>query len=256
MRHWGLATIAVGLGLAGAHARADDITAIYEASWAGLPAAHIRLTLHDAPGGYRNEIAIGSEGLPHLVTKFRGSAVAEGRLSPAGAPLPAHFDANYDLRKRRDRLLRMNFTARAGTIVAERGPADTSRKAELAEKFRRDVIDPLSVITLIRAAVRRGETNFTIPVYDGARRFDTVVRVLPREPKDPGVHLALSLHPIAGFKGETSEDGDPDDAPRPVSLTLSDDASLLPLEMSVSIYYLPLRVTLERFCKPGEACGW
>ena len=219
-----------------------------------MPAARIRLSLHEGPEGYRDEIAIGSEGLPRLVTKFRGTAVAAGKIA-GPSPMPARYDANYDLRKRKNRQLRMTFAAKDGATLAERGPGDTSRKPELAARFRRNVIDPLSVITLIRAALRRGETAFTIPVYDGARRFDAIVKVLPRERRNPGVHLALSLRAIAGFKGETSEDGDPDDAPRPVSLTLSDDARLMPLKMSVPVWFLPLTVRLVRLCGGGEpAC--
>jgi hypothetical protein len=239
----------------GGAARAEDLSALYHASWAGVPAAEIRLTLHEDAGAYRDEMALGSEGLPHLVTHFRGTAVAEGKLG-GSVPSPLRYDSNYDLRKRKDRILRMTFVARDGAVFAERGAGDTSRKPELKEQFRRNVIDPLSVITLIRAAVRRGETQFTIPVYDGARRFDTEVRVLPRDPKDPGIHLALTLRAIAGFKGETSDDGDPDDAPRPASLTLSDDGRLLPLAMSVKIWFLPLDVTLARVCGAGDPCAW
>jgi hypothetical protein len=239
-----------------AAARADDVSALYAATWAGMPAAHIRLTLHDGADGYRDEIAIGAEGLPSLVTHFRGTAIAQGKIGAGITPSPDRFDANYDLRKRKDRLLRMNFVSRDGAVFAERGPGDTSRKAELKEQFRRNVIDPLSVITAIRAAVRRGETAFTIPVYDGARRFNAEVRVSPRNPKDPGIHVALLLRAIAGFKGESSDDGDPDDAPRPASLTLSDDSRLMPLAMSVKIWFLPLDATLERVCASGDPCSW
>jgi len=230
--------------------------ALYQAVWAGLPAARIRLTLHNRPDGYSTEIAISSEGLPHTLTKFRGTAVADGRLVSGQAPAPARFDASYDLRKRKDRLLRMAFIGRSGAVVAERGPDDTSRKAPLAEEFRKNVVDPLSAFAAIQAALRRGATSFTIPVYDGARRFDTIVRVLPRDPSEPGIHLALTLKPIAGFKGETSDEGDPEDAPRLVSLTLSDDARLMPLAMSVPIWYLPLDVSLVRTCTATTDCAW
>ena len=232
------------------------MSALYSATWAGLPAAHIRLTLHDGADGYRDEIAIGSEGLPHLVTRFRGTAIAQGRLDGGRVPLPDHFNANYDLRKRKGRLLRMDFVVRDAAVIAERGTGDTSRKPELREQFRRNVIDPLSVITAIREAVRRGETRFTISVYDGARRFNAEVRVLPRDPGYPGIHLALMLRAIAGFKGESSDDGDPDDAPRPVSLTLSDDGKLLPLSMTVNIWFLPLTATLARICAADDPCRW
>ena len=211
--------------------------------------------MHDGPDGYRDEIAISSEALPHLVTRFRGTGVAEGKLL-GGTARPQRFDADYDLRKRKDRKLRMLFVARDGAVFAERGATDTSRKPPLKDQFRRNVIDPLSVINAIRAAVKRGETAFTVPVYDGARRFDAEVRVLPRDPKQPGVHLSMLLRAIAGFKGDTSEDGDPDDAPRPVSLTLTDDDRLMPLAMSVRIWFLPLDATLERVCDAKTPCGW
>lgn len=252
------AMLAAGLVAGGAAARADDVSALYSATWAGLPAAKISLSLHDGGGGYRDQIAVGGEGLPWLVTHFRGTAVSQGRIAANGAPSPAEYESNYDLRKRKNRELRMNFVARDGAVVAERGPGDTSRKPELKEQFRRNVIDPLSVITAIRAALRRGETAFIIPVYDGARRFDAEVRVVPRDPRDPGIHLALMLRPIAGFKGESSDDPkeDPDDALRPVSLTLSDDGKLTPLSMTVKIWFLPLTATLERLCSPGGTCAW
>ena len=237
-----------------AAARADDLSALYSATWAGVPSAEIRLTLHDEGGAYHDEIAIGAEGLSWLVTHFRGVATSQGRLAANGAPSPVEYDSNYDLHKRKNRELRMNFAARDGAVVAERGPGDTSRKPELKEQFRRNVIDPLSVVTMIRAAVRRGETQFTIPVYDGARRFNADVRMLARDPKDPGIHLALILRAIAGFKGESSDDGDPDDAPRQVSLTLSDDAKLTPLSMTVKIWFLPLTATLQRVCAGSDPC--
>ena len=234
------------------------MSALYSATWAGLPAAKISLSLHDGGGAYRDRIAVGAEGLSWLVTHFRGVAVSQGRLAANGAAAPAEYSSDYDLHKRKNRELRMNFVARDGAVFAERGVGDTSRKPELKEQFRRNVIDPLSVVTTIRAAVRRGETQFTIPVYDGARRFNAEVRVLPRDPGDPGIHLALMLRAIAGFKGEGSDDPaeDPDDAPRPVSLTLSDDGRLTPLSMTVKIWFLPLTATLERLCAAGDACGW
>ena len=64
------------------------------------------------------------------------------------------------------------------------------------------------------------------------------------------------LSPIAGFKGETSDDGDPENAPRPVEVAISDDARLLPLSMRVSVAYLPLVVELTRPCDSGAACRW
>jgi len=61
-------------------ARAEEISALYHASYLGLTAGEIRFRFGGSGDDYRDEIAIESTGLAHLVTHFRGSAVAEGSL--------------------------------------------------------------------------------------------------------------------------------------------------------------------------------
>ena len=244
------------LFVAGSTALASETAALYQAYWAGLPAGDIKLVLQDDPGGYRDEIAIRSEGLAWLFTKFRGTAVAEGRFAD-GPPAPEHYEAHYDLRKARGKRQTMRFISRAGAVFADRGPDDTSQKPPLADKFRKNVLDPLSALTAIRHELRRGNRgSFTVPVYDGARRFDVVAQVLPKKEGDHVLHLRLTLSPIAGFKGETSDDGDPDNAPRPVDIRISDDVRLLPLSIQVSVAYMPLTVELARSCESSAACAW
>jgi uncharacterized protein DUF3108 len=230
------------------------VVALYHATWGGLPAAYIRATGHSTADSYRIELAVTTEGVPRLFSQFRSTAVAVGKLG--AGPEPASYQSNYDLRRRKERKLRMAFVSRGGAVIAERMPGDTSRKPVLAEQFRRNVLDPISTIIAVQAAVRRGDTDFTIPVYDGARRFDTVGHVLPRDPNQPGIHVTLILKAIAGFKGESSDDPDPDDAPRPVKLVLSDDGRLTPLSLISPIYYLPLEVTLVRLCEASAPCDW
>lgn len=241
--------------LVAAPARGEDAAALYHVYWAGAPAAELRLSVHDGADGYRNEIAIRAEGLARWVTHFRAVATASGRLVSGFLPAPASFEARYDLRKRRDRILSMRFVGRQGVRIAERGPGDTSRKPELKEEFRRNVIDPLGTLAAIRQQLRdRRGGDFAIPTYDGARRFDVVAHEETKADDKQGVvHLALTLRPIAGFKGETSEDGDPDDAPRPVALTLSGDG-LMPLSLTVPVYYLPLTVEFVRWCTAAQPC--
>ena len=251
--------IAVVFSAAGGASRADDITAVYSAYWAGLPAAEIRLKLRGGKIAYDDEIEIRTEGLPRLVSHFNGTAHATGRLAADRAAEPARYDALFDLRKRRNNRVSMQFVTRGDAIVAERGADDTSRKPPLAEIFRRGAVDPLTAIERLRRAIAAaaGTSNrsFSIPVYDGARRFDVLARVLPKKEQADGlVRVALNLHPIAGFKGESSDVGDPDDAPRPVTLTLTDDPRLLPVLMTVQVFYLPLVVRLDHFCTTSAPC--
>ncbi len=238
----------------GAHG--GEAAALYQAYWAGVPAGEIRLRLRDDSASYRDEITVRAQGLPWVLTHFRATGVSEGRLAADRPPVPARYDVLYDLRKGRDRRLSMSFASRDGALFAERGPGDTSKKPPLAEAFRKNVLDPLSTVAAIRHELRRGNRgSFVVPVYDGARRFDVRVRVLPKKADTERVlHLELTLAPIAGFKGESSDEGDPDNAPRPVALTISDDAQLMPLTMSVAVAHLPLVVELARWCSAATPC--
>jgi Protein of unknown function (DUF3108) len=251
--------IALVFPAAGGPVRADEITAVYGAYWAGLPAAEIRLKLRGSKVAYDDEIEIRTEGLPRLVSHFDGTAHATGRFAADRAAEPARYDALFDLRKRRNNRISMRFLARGDAIVAERGSDDTSRKPPLAEIFRRGAVDPLTAVERLRQAIAAGagtaNRSFSIPVYDGARRFDVLARVLPKNDQADGlVQVALNLHPIAGFKGESSDVGDPDDAPRPVALTLTDDSRLLPTSIMVRVFSLPLVVRLDHFCTASTPC--
>jgi hypothetical protein len=152
----------------------------------------------------------------------------------------------------------MQFVNRAGVTLAERGSDDTSGKPPLTEAFRRNAVDPLSALEHIRGALRAAAPNasFTIPVYDGARRFDIVGHVLPtKNPGDTTIRAELTLRPIAGFKGETSEDGDPDDAPRKVELTVTGDTRTVPLSITVPVFFMPLVIQFDRLCAAPEPCA-
>ena len=254
-----LVTAALAVVVGAVPARAGEIVAVYAAYWAGIPAGEIRLRLRDGEAAYHNEIKIHTKGLPHLFTRFRTTASAEGRLAAGRPAEPRRYDAIYDLRERRDRHVSMRFVARGGTVIAERGPEDTSRKPPLDEAFRSNTVDPVTAYERIRAALRAPphtpDGQFVIPVYDGARRFDIVGRILPKaEAREGARRFELTLRPIAGFKGETSEDGDPDSAPRKVDLLVSDDARAIPLSITVPIFFMPLVVLLERVCPTAETC--
>ncbi len=255
----GIASAAIALLLSSAVACASQIVADYTALWAGLPAAEIRLRLADEGAVYRDEIEIRTTGLVRLFTHFRADAQAGGRLAAGGLAAPAQYDAHYDLRKWRNRRVEMRFVARDGTSIAERGPKDTSEKVQLAETYRRGILDPLSALEALRATIAAHAaapgTSFAIPVYDGTRRFDVVGHVIPKTEQSPGVVSAvLSLRPIAGFKGQSKIDGDPDDAPRPVAITLSGDRNLLPLSVSLRVFWLPLVIRLDHACSDASGC--
>ena len=251
--------LAAALLLLAASARADDVVAVYAAYWAGLPAGEIQIRLHDGAAAYHDEIEVRTTGLPALITRLRGTGIAEGRLVADRPAEPSHYDAIYDLWKRRNSHISMRCVTRAGGVIAERGPDDTSRKPPLAEKFRSNAVDPVTAFERVRNALRApgrsADGSFTVPVYDGARRFDILGHILPKKDASEGtLRVELTLRAIAGFKGESSEDGDPDDAPRKVDLLVTDDGRMMPLSMTVPVFFMPLIIQFVHFCASPEAC--
>ena len=245
-----LATLAPSLTLA------EPVTLHYTSRWAGLPAGEIEIKLDDRPGAYRSQIAIWTAGIPRWFTRFRGTAISEGGLSPLGLAAPGRYDATYDLRSRKGKRISVRYRQDGTKMVAERGPEDSSEKFLLEPAQLTGVVDPLAALSRMREAVRNGlarRGGFTIPVFDGKRRFDVEERGLTAETRDIAgaerrvLHLDLMLHPIAGFKDNDPE-GNPDDSSRALDVYFSDDDALIPLRLEVKIAWLTTVVELEGRC--------
>jgi hypothetical protein len=250
-RLWRRAGGLVGLVIAAAGpawAGAASYSTTYYASWAGLPAAWIRLTVHDGATRYDDAIVIQTIGLPGFFTRFRTSAMAEGRRDNTTSVTPSAYEAVFDLRQQHNSCISMRYVHSGGTTLIERGPGDTSDKPPLPSRFRINALDPLSAFERIRqaiAAARAAGGSFTVPVYDGTRRFNVIGHILPRDRMRSGtLRLTLSLQPIAGFKNRPGQ-YDPENAPRTVDLVVTDDARAMPLWLSVPVWHLPLTVRLQ-----------
>ena len=235
----------------------------FAATWADLPVADIFLTLDDDGDSYRTAIDIRSLGLMKLLTKFGAHGAAEGEFTADGNIMPTRYDADYKLRKKRNRQNLLYVKASGGT-TAERGPADTSTKPPIDMAFRRNVVDPLAALAALRERVRRhvlaAGDDFTISAYDDKRRFDINGRLLGPEDLDlngtkvKALHFRLLLTPLAGFRSAAEEGEDIENKPRPVELYLSDDARLVPLQLSLSVFYLPAVTRLVGRCTEMAPC--
>jgi hypothetical protein len=252
--------LSLALALAGAcRCEAEDFIAYYSGTWAGLPGADIRVEFSDAGDRYRNHVIIQTKGLPRWFTHFRFDGIGEGKILGDGGVMPSRFDVDYDVDNRRNARISLNFSAQSGAQVAERTPADSNRKPPLPEIYRRNVIDPISAVWLIRerlrkATDRRGMT-FDLPAFDGARRFQVTGGVVSAGGPDHLVEVALTLIPVAGFHGEATDDPNPDDTPRPVQVTLTDDARLLPVQLRVPVVYFPFVARFGHLCASFDTCN-
>lgn len=235
----------------------------FAATWTGLAVADIYLALDDDGSGYRATIDIRSLGVMKLLSKFGAHGSAEGSFGPDGAILPVRYDSDYKLRKKRNHQS-LHYVTTGDGSTAERGPADTSTKPPLALQYRQNVVDPLAALAALRERLRQhlvvADASFKIPVYDDKRRFDVNGKFLGRETLTidratyQALHFHLLLTPIAGFRSGAEEGEDIENKPREVELYLSDDARLVPLQLSLSVFYLPAVARLVGSCTPATPC--
>lgn len=263
MHHAVFRALALALALpvwvaAGVPSRADDFIGYFNATWAGLPGANIRVQFSQAGAAYRDRLCIETKGLPRWLTHFRFDGVSEGRVTDGGDASPSRFDVNYDLESRRNSRISLQFVGKGGDAVAERTPDDSTRKPPLPEVYRRNVIDPITAIGIVRQKLRmvaaKEGLTFDLPAFDGARRFQVTGGVVSVGGPDHLIRLAFTLTPIAGFHGEATDDPNPDDMPRPVEVSFTDDARLLPVLFRVPVVYFPFVARFDHTCKSFDTC--
>src|SRR4051795_4453175 len=141
------ANVAIRLWLiSGASAAAGELRhLLFDASWAALPAGRIAFSWRDDQSTFAAEMRIVTVGVPRWFTKFKGTATVEGFVTD-GHLAPREYEAVYDLRKRRDKRNSILFSGPPGDRIAYRGPLDTSDKEQLEERYRRNVVDPLTTL--------------------------------------------------------------------------------------------------------------
>jgi hypothetical protein len=184
------------------------------------------------------------------LSNFRAAADARGRFGTANSLAPSSYGASYDLRKRRNSRLDIQYMPHQPGMIAERGASDTSSKPILAESLRQNTLDPLSALSAIRHELQAdGGTShhYVVPVFDGVRRFDVIADVAPAA-SDRLVWLNLTFRQIAGF------DEKRDSALGPMQVGFSNDALRIPVLLHLSVGYFPVEVRLRHLCSGQAKC--
>lgn len=174
----GILTILLALGcaaLAAPPCHAQTVDAIYEVSLAGLPIGTATLAGKFDPDAYRLEVRIKLSGLAGLITNGKGAGVstgsaASGKITPATYALSSSGSSG-------NMLVRMALNQ--GNVEAVEITPPLEPKADrvpLLDEHRRAIVDPISALLLPQPArgapVDGAACNRTLPVFDGAGRFD------------------------------------------------------------------------------------
>ncbi len=172
-----LRSAAVTVGLAIAPASAASLSAQYAISLAGLPigTADLSASLGEH---YKMDIQARLTGLAGAITSGSGGATAGGMLT-SSRPLPASY-AVTSRSSSEQRTVRLGM-ARGNVVAVEIVPPIEEKEDRVPVKdiHKRGVLDPVSA--LVMPTLGRGDPldpavcNRTLPVFDGAARFDVVL---------------------------------------------------------------------------------
>jgi hypothetical protein len=239
-------------------AGAQNLKVDYHISLAGIPLGYADLATSLEGPKYKVQVGAKLTGLAGLLTGGRGAATAAGALSGA-QPVPASF-AVTSRSSSDQRTVRMGLTG--GSVGAVEITPPLEEKADrvpLKESHRRGILDPVSAL-LMPAASRGsvtdpGNCNRTLPVFDGAARFDVVLSYEEtkqiEKPGYTGPVLVCSARylPIAGHR-----------ALRPSTKFMEDNREmqvwLAPVEGSRLL--VPLRIAVQTMVGMSviEASQW
>jgi hypothetical protein len=203
-------SLAAPLALCLAAMPAHAFDAEYGISLIGIPIGVASLDAQITGNTYRLEMQAKLTGLAGVLTGGKGGAVATGTLANA-RPLPATFavtSATSDAK----RTLRMALASGDVREVEIKPPLenwDTPDRVPVTIANKRGVVDPLSAIlmpVLGRADDLRGACNRSIPVFDGATRFNVVLSYRETKTietqgyKGPIAICGVRYVPIAGHR--------------------------------------------------------
>lgn len=174
-----LAGVTGALLSAGSPASADSLVIVYDVSLASIPIGTATVNAR-LEGDHYNLDAKGKlTGLAGALAKSSGAATASGQLGPS-RPLSTGYALTAS-NSEMTRTVRMAMTG--GNVQAAEIVPPLEEKADrvpVTEANKRNVVDPVSAMLMPMAAPAQGgldqsACNRTIPVYDGATRFDIVL---------------------------------------------------------------------------------
>ena len=177
-RHISAIGVAVALGLAPlpAFANTGALVVRYGLTLAGLPIGTATVTFHVTDHGtYSIAAAAKVGGVMSLISDGRGSANASGHLG-SDRPQPSAYALN-SMSGKKPQTVQLALANGAVTATdIEPPPAPRGDRIPVRAADKRGVIDPLSALLVPVAgdanALTASACRRTLPVFDGAQRFD------------------------------------------------------------------------------------
>jgi hypothetical protein len=157
---------------------AQTLKVDYGISLAGLPMGTADLATTFEGSKYSMQMAAKLTGLAGLLTGGKGAASAAGAVSGA-RPVPSTF-AVTSRSSKDQRVVRMGLNGGNVAALEVTPPIDSKPdRVPLEDTHKRGVVDPVSALIMPASSggdpLDRSNCERTIPVFDGAARFDVVL---------------------------------------------------------------------------------
>lgn len=188
---------------------AETLKIAYGISLVGLPLGSADLSTTVDGSKYKVEVGAKLTGLAGLLVGGKGAATSSGAV-PGSQPQPSNFAVTSRSGKE-ERTVRMGLNG--GNVAALDIEPPLEEKADrvpLREAHKRGVVDPVSALLMPATAAGNptdpANCNRTIPVFDGAARFDVVLTYgeskIVEKPGYKGPVLVCNARyvPIAGHR--------------------------------------------------------
>jgi len=235
-----VAGIALLAGLAAAPgplaAKTTDYRLEAEMRFLGMSVGRVELEAAENGATRDQRLAMATTGLVERLTGFKGELTARSR---AGDGAPASLDfRSFTETDRATREVRLRYDGAGRVVEVATFKRGEPRGSEVPEAMRDGTMDPLTALASVRDWLREVRdavpAETTLAIFDGRRRYDLKVTLVERRTADfasgrtPILEVRLESEPLAGFD-EAS------DAPRPITVLMSDDDVLVPLIMRTEV---------------------
>lgn len=222
----------------------------YTAYWSGLPIGDLYAEIKPGTNGRQELTAIiRSQGLAKSVSGYQST----NSTTVLGLK-PQRFTTHFRLKKS-SRDIAITYGDKGAVLKETNTPAENRQKRPaVSANLKNGTVDPLTAYLLakqkLEGALESGQKNFSIPVYDGRRRFNLNFAILGMA-KDGTRHITFNEEPVAGYTNNEMQNKAERDSTYHLYL---DRNSLLPLRISGNS---PLGVAegkLVKTCATLQAC--
>jgi hypothetical protein len=207
--------MAAMLGCTGAEAATGTVKVRYAMTLAGLPIGTARLEAAIRDDDYKLTASAKVGGILSLVSDGKGAATSSGRIA-SDRPVAAGYALNT-ISEDKQQIVRMALSPSRITDVEVRPPVPPrADRVPVRDEDMQGVMDPLSALLMPvsggPALLSAKACDRTLPVFDGAQRFDVTLSYSRMEKvrseagySGPALVCAARYKPISGYRAKRDQ---------------------------------------------------